>query len=1188
MPKTIPPFVTAKLFLTVTSLMILLFNKTYGGCITSPPAITVPIPLCSGCGNGFTNVKLNTTINRTSSEFEEWATSATTAQTAVLNQSGSYTLTFTQTNWYPMRVRAWIDYNSDGDFLDAGELLGTSALSSGTGPVTANFSFTASASASGLKNMRVAVDYDDGVVSTGAPVSNNNWYGEVEDYIVNITPVAAMTYNAASTTTQNNTSTVYKATTNQEVIGIEVITNNSTSALSATSFTFLTNGTTNVADISNAKLWYTGNSCIFSAATQLGATFASPPVSGTPFTINGFTKTLFPNTNYFWLTYDVPSGAVSGNVIDAQCSSFIVGGVSRTPAVTTPAGTRTIYDAFTSSTTTQNTTTAVGTSTTSNEVIGVQIVMTQADNVTNFTFNTTGTTAPATDITNAKVWYTSNVSVFSVASATQFGSTIGAPNGSFNIAGSATMVVGTNYFWLTYDVPSGATLNNSIDGQCTSITVGGKVRTPAVTIPAGTRLIQNMQYGSCITTQNNTTSVTQGTTTAQVVGIEIVTTVSNGSPLSATSFTFRTTGTTSVADISNAKLWYTGNSSVFAAINQFGSAYASPPATPTTYNITGTQTLTLGTNYFWLTYDVSGTAGAGNVIDAECTSLTVGTAKTPATQAPSGNRPIVLYTTPLISTIAGTGNGGFSGNGGLATAADIMYPEQLALDASCNLYFTDPVFHHARKIDMTTGIITEIAGVGGPYGGGSFSGDGGPAVAAELNQPCGIAVDASGNIYIADQLNNRIRKVAAGTGIISTIAGNGNANTSGDGGLATAAEVNSPFSVAVDLSGNVYIAGGGYNTGGSSGMVRKINVSTGIITTIAGTGGFGYVYTDGVPATTSDLNSPVGVAVDASGNVYILDGWGGRIRKVTATTGIISTVAGNGTIGFSGDGGLATAAQIYPIDGEVAVDALGNVYLADEQNCCIRKIDAVTGIITRIAGTGIACIYNGDGIPATSATVYNPRGVAVDAYGNVYESDNVGQRIRKITFGGGCAVPLPVEYISFSGKNAGNVNLLEWTTAAEINNDFFTIERKDESGWQAIGTIKGAGNTSTSINYKFNDQNITLSGSEVYYRLKQVDFDGGFTYSKIVAVQLPVSDFPISVYPVPANKELNCKFYSKRNSEINISISDVVGNVVKNEAIKTIKGMNDLKLNINELSQGVYLLKVSSISQQSQIKFIKQ
>ena len=223
----------------------------------------------------------------------------------------------------------------------------------------------------------------------------------------------------------------------------------------------------------------------------------------------------------------------------------------------------------------------------------------------------------------------------------------------------------------------------------------------------------------------------------------------------------------------------------------------------------------------------------------------------------------------------------------------------MAVDASGNLYIADTGNNRIRKVSAT-GIITTVAG----NGSAGYSGDGGPATSAQLDGPEGVAVDGSGNLYIADTCNNRIRKVSA-TGIITTVAGNGSAGYSGDGGPATSAQLSLPAGVAVDGSGNLYIADSGNN------RIRKVS-ATGIITTVAGNGSPGYSG-DGGPATSAQLNQPAGVAVDASGNLYIADSSNNRIRKVSAT-GIITTVAGNGFDGYSGDGGPATSAatQLAP------------------------------------------------------------------------------------------------------------------------------------------------------------------------------------------------------------------------------------------------------------------------------------
>jgi sugar lactone lactonase YvrE len=284
------------------------------------------------------------------------------------------------------------------------------------------------------------------------------------------------------------------------------------------------------------------------------------------------------------------------------------------------------------------------------------------------------------------------------------------------------------------------------------------------------------------------------------------------------------------------------------------------------------------------------------------------------------------------------------------------------------------------------GTITTVAGSGLQ----GFSGDGGPATSAKLNEPDGVAVDGKGNIYIADLRNGRVRKVSPG-GTISTFAGTGVWGYSGDGGPATSAQLYAPQGVAVDGQGNVYIADR------NNYRVRKVSAG-GTITTFAGTGkclGGTCFSGDGGPATSAQLYSPSGVAVDGNGNLYIADRDNSRVRKVSG--GTITTIAGTSTKGFSGDGGPATKAQLFYPDA-VAVDGIGNVYIADTFNNRVRKVSR-GGTISTFAGTG-ACGRPVDGGPATSATVCNPRGVAVDGQGNVYIGDTNNSRVRKVSPGG--------------------------------------------------------------------------------------------------------------------------------------------------------------------------------------------
>jgi trimeric autotransporter adhesin len=337
-----------------------------------------------------------------------------------------------------------------------------------------------------------------------------------------------------------------------------------------------------------------------------------------------------------------------------------------------------------------------------------------------------------------------------------------------------------------------------------------------------------------------------------------------------------------------------------------------------------------------------------------------------------------------ISTVAGDGTSGYSsgllGDGGPATRARLSNPAGIAVDASGNLYIADPSDSRIRKISPD-GIISTVAGDGAQ----GFSGDGGPATSAHLKWPIGVAVDGAGNLYIGDSGNSRIRRID-GNGIISTMAGDGTPASSGDGGPAAKAQLNYPAFVAVDSGGNVYITTGD--------RVRWISPD-GVITTVAGDGTRGYSG-DGGPAIDAPLSYSLGVAADGNGNLYIADG--ARLRKVSQA-GVITTVAGNGKSYYGGDNGPAAGAQIgifcCQLAGGVAVDREGSLYLAETWNSRVRKFSP-EGIITTVAGNG-AVGFSGDGGPASNAQMAFPVSVAVDAAGTLYIADTWNFRVRKVS-----------------------------------------------------------------------------------------------------------------------------------------------------------------------------------------------
>jgi uncharacterized protein (TIGR03437 family) len=355
---------------------------------------------------------------------------------------------------------------------------------------------------------------------------------------------------------------------------------------------------------------------------------------------------------------------------------------------------------------------------------------------------------------------------------------------------------------------------------------------------------------------------------------------------------------------------------------------------------------------------------------------------------------LFAQTAGTINTIAGTGGALFSGDGGAATLAALNVAVDVSADRAGNLYIADQFNHRIRRI-AANGIITTVAGTGVP----GYTGDGGPAVNAQINTPTGVFADTAGNIFIAEPGNQRIRRVDP-TGTITTIAGNGSKGYSGDGGAAISASLYNAVRVAVDPAGNVVIADQ------SNHRIRQVTPA-GIITTIAGNGAgtpaAGAFSGDGGQATAASLNNPTALAITPAGVIYIADQFNQRIRRIT-TDGVITTIAGNGTAGFSGDGGAAAAASLnYP--GGMALDAAGNIYFNDDLNYRTRRITLSTGVISTVAGNGLQG-FSGDGGPAASASLNGNFGAAVDALGNLYIADSTNNRIREV-YGAGAPGPTP-------------------------------------------------------------------------------------------------------------------------------------------------------------------------------------
>jgi uncharacterized protein (TIGR03437 family) len=372
--------------------------------------------------------------------------------------------------------------------------------------------------------------------------------------------------------------------------------------------------------------------------------------------------------------------------------------------------------------------------------------------------------------------------------------------------------------------------------------------------------------------------------------------------------------------------------------------------------------------------------------------------------------------TYTITTIAGNNSSGFSGDSGPATGAQLNGPHDLVVTAGGALYIADSTNQRIRVVQ--NGNITTAAG-NGVLG---FA-DGAATTSAEFSSPQGLALDSSGNLFVADVLNHVVRKLSGST--ISTVAGSAvgvpnNYGANGNGGLAINAQLNSPGGVAVDGSGNIFIADSGNN------RIQRVDAATGIVTTVAGTGVAGF-FGDGLLAKSAQLKLPLGIAVDTAGNLYITDTFNNRVRKVTAGTNIITTIAGS-TTGFGGDFGPASIAKLnHPT--AIAIDSARNIYIADSLNNRIRMVNP-SGIIQTIAGNGISS-YRGDTGPATQASIASPTGVAVDKNGNVYIADTQNNVIRLLT----------------APANAGNAPSISGAASA---GDFGAFSAVAPGGWMEI------------------------------------------------------------------------------------------------------------------------------------------
>ena len=516
---------------------------------------------------------------------------------------------------------------------------------------------------------------------------------------------------------------------------------------------------------------------------------------------------------------------------------------------------------------------------------------------------------------------------------------------------------------------------------------------------------------------------------------------------------------------------------------------------------------------------------------------------------------VEISTGQIITTVSGNGTSTFINTNSVAINNGIGYPMRVAFDKYGNSYFTSYNLHRVFKVDIS-GNISCIAGTGIA----GYSGDSGLAINAKINTPYFVAIDSSDDIFIADTYNHRIRKIDHYTGIITTIAGSGavgnaNGSYSGDSSIATSATLNDPMGICFDKKNNLFIADA------NNERIRKVDAVTGIITTIAGTSIYGFSGASGL-AINAQLNSPFGICIDNIGNLFIADAQNNRARKID-TFGIITTVAGNGSTVYNGDGILAINAGFLELN-DVSTNSSGALYIADRAHNRVRMVDSI-GIIHTIAGTGVAG-FSGDSGAATNAQIYYCEGISFDNCSNLYISDFQNKRIRKVWFN---TDTLPQVNIAVTPNDTVITGTAVTTTATATNHGTII-------GYQ---WVKNGVNASTNSTYTYTPTN----GDNVYCIVTVRACTGRMYTDTTITIHITVNsgvgvanttNYSTHTYPNPVIDVLQVETTTIQHYTLFNTIGKAVmnGSVDKNNSI-----------DMRAIPTGIYLLQVTDADGQREV-----